>query len=264
MSLPIGFFAPLPLPMMIPFMGMQSAVMAEQFGTMFQYGKRRISAMSNDEFNALTPAKIQFDLTKQLQLMIPEMEAQIQSMRPLVSVIIREFASYIGDATRAILAGGEGGFQQTTGTTLAPTNVPSTGAAYIQGIDGKTYYYLDGVLISIDGVLVSAPSGTDVLPIIDTGTITSPTITSPTTTTPTTTIQRITVNGVSYNEGESQIRVNKLRNELDTTQEGIVTAACPSTGGSTWCQNMHASLQRTYQDLVSHQQSHFDKWGYWP
>ncbi len=91
----IGFFAPLPLPMMIPFMGIQSAVMAEQFGTMFQYGKRRISAMSNEEFNALTPEKLQQDMTRQLEGMIPEMEKQIQAMQPLVQIILKEFGAYI-------------------------------------------------------------------------------------------------------------------------------------------------------------------------
>ncbi len=106
MSLPlpsIGFFAPLPLPMMIPFMGIQSAVMAEQFGTMFQYGKRRISAMSNEEFNALTPTILQERMTKQIQEMIPEMEKQIQAMGPLMEIILREFGSYISRAYELIV-----------------------------------------------------------------------------------------------------------------------------------------------------------------
>ncbi len=95
MVLPIGFFAPLPLPMMIPFMGIQSAVMAEQFGTLFQYGKRRISAMSNEEFNKLTPQMLQERMTRQIEGMIPEMEKQIQAMAPLVKIILREFGTYI-------------------------------------------------------------------------------------------------------------------------------------------------------------------------
>jgi len=102
MSLPIGFFAPLPLPMMIPFMGIQSAVMAEQFGTMFQYGKRRISAMSNEEFNQLTFEKLQSEMTKQIKGMIPEMQNQIKAMQPMVKMIIEEFASYIKLATEAM------------------------------------------------------------------------------------------------------------------------------------------------------------------
>ncbi len=104
--LPIGFFAPLPLPMMIPFMGIQSAVMAEQFGTMFQYGKRRISAMSNEEFNKMTPEMLQARITTQIQGMIPEMEKQIQAMRPMVVVIMKEFAEYVRLATEAIAKGG--------------------------------------------------------------------------------------------------------------------------------------------------------------
>ncbi len=104
--LPIGFFAPLPLPMMIPFMGIQSAVMAEQFGTLFQYGKRRISAMSNEEFNKLTPEMLQERITTQIQGMIPEMEKQIQAMRPMVLVIMKEFAEYVRLATEAIAKGG--------------------------------------------------------------------------------------------------------------------------------------------------------------
>ncbi len=107
MVLPIGFFAPLPLPMMIPFMGIQSAVMAEQFGTMFQYGKRRISAMSNEEFNKLTPQMLQERITVQVQGMIPEMEKQIQAMRPMVVIIMKEFAEYVRLATEAIAKGGE-------------------------------------------------------------------------------------------------------------------------------------------------------------
>ncbi len=102
MSLPIGFFAPLPLPMMIPFMGIQSAVMAEQFGTMFQYGKRRISAMSNEEFNKLTPKMLQERMTREIEGMIPEMKEQIQAMRPMVELIIKEFAQYILLATQAM------------------------------------------------------------------------------------------------------------------------------------------------------------------
>ncbi len=157
MSLPIGFFAPLPLPMMIPFMGMQSAVMAEQFGTLFQYGKRRISAMSNEEFNALTPEILQIRMTEQLQKMIPEMEKQIQAMSPLVSTIIREFANYIKEAILAV-SSPKSGFEQTTGTTITPSE---TGTHYIQNPDGTTSKY-------VDGVLVSTTSPTTIIDVVDT------------------------------------------------------------------------------------------------
>ncbi len=119
MVLPIGFFAPLPLPMMIPFMGIQSAVMAEQFGTLFQYGKRRISAMSNEEFNKLTPEMLQERMTKQIEGMIPEMERQIKAMSVLVPIIIREFGAYLSLATKEIAGlGDEGPLLAGTGSVI--------------------------------------------------------------------------------------------------------------------------------------------------
>ncbi len=89
-------FMPLPLPMMIPFMAMQSFAMAEQFGKGFQYGKRKISAMKNAKFNALTPEKIQIDFNRELKGMIPQMQESLQSMRPLVSTVLEEMFAMIG------------------------------------------------------------------------------------------------------------------------------------------------------------------------
>ncbi len=123
MSLPIGFFAPLPLPMMIPFMGIQSAVMAEQFGTMFQYGKRRISAMSNEQFNELTFEKLQSEMTKQLEGMIPEMKKQIQAMQPLVEHIIHEFGNYLRLAGKEVLNIVESGITEPRGFNLTINQV---------------------------------------------------------------------------------------------------------------------------------------------
>ena len=97
MVLPIGFFMPLPLAMMIPFMGIQSAVMAKQFGENFQYGKRRISAMSNEEFNKLTPKMIQDNANDELKAMIPSMEASIGDMREFQKFVIEKFVQMIED-----------------------------------------------------------------------------------------------------------------------------------------------------------------------
>jgi len=98
MVLPIGFFMPLPLAMMIPFMGIQSAVMAKQFGENFQYGKRRISAMSNEEFNKLTPEKLQNNANAELKSMIPSMQEAVIEMRTFQTFLISEFIKMIGDA----------------------------------------------------------------------------------------------------------------------------------------------------------------------
>jgi len=116
--------------MMIPFMGIQSAVMAEQFGTLFQYGKRRISAMSNEEFNKLTPQILQQNLTKQLQGMIPEMQNQIKAMQPMVKMIIEEFATYIKLATEALPKA----IETATSSGLTGTGITSPSALSIAKI----------------------------------------------------------------------------------------------------------------------------------
>ncbi len=92
---------PLPLAMMIPFMGIQSAVMAKQFGENFQYGKRRISAMSNDEFNKLTPKMIQDNANAELKAMIPSMQDSITDMRQFQEFMIKEMVQTIGELLKS-------------------------------------------------------------------------------------------------------------------------------------------------------------------
>ncbi len=92
---------PLPLAMMIPFMGIQSAVMAKQFGENFQYGKRRISAMSNDEFNKLTPQKIQEQANLELKAMIPSMQQSIVDMNEFQKFVIQQFVKVMEDLIHA-------------------------------------------------------------------------------------------------------------------------------------------------------------------
>ncbi len=120
---------PLPLAMMIPFMGIQSSVMAKQFGENFQYGKRRISAMSNEEFNKLTPAKLQDNANKELKAMIPSMEQSVIEMRTFQTFLIKEFLQMLNDAIGAGL-GKLFGFDETTifppGDTTAPPTLPPT------------------------------------------------------------------------------------------------------------------------------------------
>jgi len=95
---------PLPLALMIPFMGIQSAVMAKQFGENFQYGKRRISAMDNKEFNALTPKKLQENANAELKAMIPSMQQSLTDMREFQVFVIKEFLLTV----RAVIDAGLG------------------------------------------------------------------------------------------------------------------------------------------------------------
>ncbi len=96
MSLPIGFFSPLPLPIMVPFMFMQSAAMALAFGSFFQYGKRKLSAMPNEEFNALTPEALTAKLMSNVNNMIPTVEQSFKQMEHLNIAILEAMAKYLG------------------------------------------------------------------------------------------------------------------------------------------------------------------------
>ncbi len=77
MVLPVGGFFPIPLAMMIPFMATQSLVMGEAFGKAFQFGKRKISAMSNDEFNKLNIEQVASEMFASYKNILPELKTSI-------------------------------------------------------------------------------------------------------------------------------------------------------------------------------------------
>ncbi len=127
----IGFFMPLPLAMMIPFMGIQSMVMAKQFGENFQYGKRRISAMSNDDFNKLTPAKLLSNANDELKSQIPLMKQSMEDMRQFQTFIVKEFLLTI----RSIIDAGLGKL-----IGLTPTEINQT----VQNIEHFLHGHFEG------------------------------------------------------------------------------------------------------------------------
>ncbi len=106
--LPISGFLPVPLPMMIPFMGAQSMVIGKAFGEGFQYGKRKISAMPNEEFNKLTFESMMSNFRTELKASIPTMNASLKDMQPMVEVVVREFFNYISLVTKIVTGTGEG------------------------------------------------------------------------------------------------------------------------------------------------------------
>ncbi len=131
MVLPVSGFLPVPLPMMIPFMGAQSLVIGKMFGEGFQYGKRKISAMSNEQFNKLTFQDMMSNARTELQASIPTMQAALHDMQPLVETVINEFFDYIKifaervpEATRLLTGGGEFDFSgKTGGFNLSPEDI---------------------------------------------------------------------------------------------------------------------------------------------
>jgi len=91
----VSGFLPVPLPMMIPFMGAQSLVIGKMFGEGFQYGKRKISAMPNEEFNKLTMQDMMSNARTEMQASIPIMQEALRDMQPLVETVVHEFFNYI-------------------------------------------------------------------------------------------------------------------------------------------------------------------------
>ncbi len=91
----LSLFAPLPLALMIPFMAAQSFAMGEAFGKGFQSGKRRISSMTNEQFNAKTQPQIFAETTADISAMIPSMKKQMTEFTFLQSDIIQELIGYI-------------------------------------------------------------------------------------------------------------------------------------------------------------------------
>jgi hypothetical protein len=84
---------PIPLAMMIPFMATQSLIMGEAFGKSYQYGKRKISAMSNEEFNKLTIEQMTQDMFNSYKLIIPSLKESINDSQALQNHIIGKILS---------------------------------------------------------------------------------------------------------------------------------------------------------------------------
>ncbi len=118
-------FLPIPLAMMIPFMGAQSLVLGKAFGEGFQYGKRKISSMTNEEFNKLTPSDIAANSRRELQQMIPEMKASITDMRDFQSFIVHELIATAKQLPDDIFQGVTGLGSDTTAGKAASAVVSS-------------------------------------------------------------------------------------------------------------------------------------------
>ncbi len=99
-----SLFAPFFFPLGIAFMGAQSAVMMKMAGENWQYGKRRISAMSNEDFNKMSPVQLYQLETQELQAIIPSIEKSLQSMTPLTATIVTEMINTFKVGAQATLA----------------------------------------------------------------------------------------------------------------------------------------------------------------
>jgi len=132
MSLPISGFTAVPNPMMLSFLATQGFAIMYYGGAGWQFGKRKVSGMSNEEVNSMTPNQFLQRLQSETKTMIPTMQQGMQDMTPLVKTTMVLFGTYIKEAiaafpkvVEAAIGGGGGDFSNIpTSDQLASTGLP--------------------------------------------------------------------------------------------------------------------------------------------
>ncbi len=114
MSSPISGFTAVPNPIMLPFMAMQSYFMMLLAGEAWQYGKRKISAMTNEEFNQLDIQTHLSNLITSMEKAIPSIEQSMRAFTPLARTITAEMIKTLPEIAKGF---GEGiaGISPTSG-----------------------------------------------------------------------------------------------------------------------------------------------------
>ncbi len=102
MSLPISGFTAIPNPQMPAFLGAQSFIMMYQAGEGWQFGKRRISAMKNEDFNKLTPMMLMERQAMELKGAIPIIEKSMDNMTRMIPMMMEQFGDFTREAIKAI------------------------------------------------------------------------------------------------------------------------------------------------------------------
>ncbi len=128
MSSPLSGFTAVPNPQMLSFMPIQSYLMMYFAGAGWQIGKRKISAIPNDQFNKLSAKDLLEGFTADLRSTIPTLERSLQDITPLVKILIEqygEFAREIIAATPSAIETGLRPLAESIG--LTPTAAQSKG-----------------------------------------------------------------------------------------------------------------------------------------
>ncbi len=102
MSSPISAFTAVPNPQMLAFMATQSFLMMQMAGAGWQYGKRKISAMKNQEFNALTVNSLLQKEVADVREAIPTIIKSIEDMTPMVGHIVAQYGDFIKEIIKAM------------------------------------------------------------------------------------------------------------------------------------------------------------------
>ncbi len=116
MSSPISGFTAIPNPQMLAFMPIQSYLMMYFAGSGWQYGKRRISAMSNEQFNKLTPEELLKQHSIELKNMLPTLDKTLDDVTPLIKTLVEQYGDFVREAIKAIPDAIGNIFKPTTGS----------------------------------------------------------------------------------------------------------------------------------------------------
>jgi len=85
-------FSPMPLGIMAPFMGYQSAALAYNFGLNYEFGKRVIKSMSNEQFNKIAndPILLNELTAKHHDVLLKAFINEVPKVQPIQKLIIDE------------------------------------------------------------------------------------------------------------------------------------------------------------------------------
>ncbi len=83
-------------------MPIQSYMMMYFAGSGWQYGKRRISAMSNEQFNKLTPEELLKQHSIELKNMLPTLDKTLDDVTPLIKILVEQYGDFVREAIKAI------------------------------------------------------------------------------------------------------------------------------------------------------------------
>ncbi len=99
----------------------QSLAMGEAFGKGFQYGKRKISSMSNEEFNALNFQQLSESIATDYKTMIPSLKKSIEASDELQRAVFKALGDLLLDIPESI----KSFFQDAASTTTSQTSLTS-------------------------------------------------------------------------------------------------------------------------------------------
>ncbi len=102
MSSPISGFTAVPNPQMLAFMPIQSFLMMYFAGAGWQIGKRKISAIPNDQFNKMSANDLLKGFTADLRETIPTLESSMNDITPLIEVLVKQYGEFIKEAINAV------------------------------------------------------------------------------------------------------------------------------------------------------------------